>query len=181
MRSMRLLYLAVLVVIAVTIPDISIAKERTGEVTIQFNLNAPADAKEVRLWVPYPVSDENQTVEDIKVTGNFSGSSVYREGENGNMALYAEWNAPAKERSLTYTIKVKRKETLKKDLVEYYFGGLDESRVAYQTGRDLILAPAQRGDKLNYFMYPYAEADGKALNEDLFGFNLGYKITFKEL
>lgn len=28
--------------------------------------------------------------------------------------------------------------------------------------------------------YPYAEADGKAL-DDLFGFNLGYTITFKEL
>jgi hypothetical protein len=30
-------------------------------------------------------------------------------------------------------------------------------------------------------MYPYAEADGKPLNEDLYGFNLGYKITFREL
>ena len=30
-------------------------------------------------------------------------------------------------------------------------------------------------------MYPYAEADGIPLNEDLFGFNLGYKITFREL
>jgi hypothetical protein len=29
-------------------------------------------------------------------------------------------------------------------------------------------------------MYPYAEADGKALNEDLYGFNIGYKISFKE-
>lgn len=181
MRSLRVLYLAVLLVIAVAFPGLSLAKERAGEVAIQFNLNAPADAKEVRLWVPYPVSDEYQSVEDVKVTGNFSGSSVYREGENGNMALYAEWNAPAKERPLTYTIKVKRKETLKKDLVEYYFEGLDESRVGYQTGRDLILVPPQKGGELNYFMYPYAEADGKPLNEDLFGFNLGYKITFKEL
>lgn len=37
------------------------------------------------------------------------------------------------------------------------------------------------GEPLNYFMYPYAEADGKPLNEDLYGFNLGYKITFREL
>ncbi|MEW5743845.1 MAG: transglutaminase domain-containing protein [Nitrospirota bacterium] len=337
---MRVLYWAVLVALVVSLPGLCIAKERTGEVTIQFNLNAPADAKEVRLWVPYPVSDENQTVEDIKVTGNFAHSGVYREGEYGNMALYAEWNTPSKERTLTYTIKVKRKEALKKDfpkkellfskeefaqylkptslgptsgkvkelaekitkgkktnlaksraiydwivnnmhrdpnikgcgygevekllvslggkcgdihsvyvalarsvsvpsreisgirmpkgregdmtrnqhcwaefympgygwvpvdpsdvrkamlerkitdvkegkdLVEYYFGGLDESRIGYQTGRDLILNPAQKGDKLNYFMYPYAEADGKPLNEDLFGFNLGYTITFREL
>lgn len=36
-------------------------------------------------------------------------------------------------------------------------------------------------EPLNYFMYPYAEADGKPLNEDLYGFNLGYKITFREI
>lgn len=320
--------------------SIAFAKERQGEVTIQFNLNAPADAKEVRLWVPYPVSDENQDIWDIKVNGNFSSSGVYREGENGNIALYAEWNGPSKERTLTYSFKVKRKEVVKKDfpkkelafskeefkqylkatslgpttgkvkeladkitkgkktnlsksraiydwivnnmhrdpnikgcgfgeveklivslggkcgdihsvfvalsrsvgvpareifgirmakgkegditksqhcwaefympgygwvpvdpsdvrkamlekktkdlkdvkdLVEYFFGAVEENRIAFQTGRDLTLNPPQKDGKLNYFMYPYAEADGKALNEDLFGFNLGYKITFREL
>jgi len=68
-----------------------------------------------------------------------------------------------------------------KDLVEYFFGAIEENRIAYQTGRDLVLNPAQKGEKMNYFMYPYAEADGKALNEDLFGFNIGYKISFKVL
>ncbi len=316
------------------------AKERQGEVTLQFNLNAPADAKHVRLWIPYPVSDENQDIWDIKVNGNFSSSSVYREGENGNMSLYAEWGIPSNDRTLTYTFKVKRKEVVKKDfpkkelpfskeefkkylkatrlgpidgktkeyadkitkgkktnidkakaiyewivynmhrdpnvkgcgfgevdkllvsmggrcgdihsvfvslsrsagvpareingirmakgkegditkaqhcwaefympgygwipvdpsdvlkamlekkttdrnqikdLISYFFGAVEENRIAYQSGRDLTLNPPQKDGKLNYFMYPYAEADGKALNEDLFGFNLGYKISFKEL
>jgi len=318
----------------------SFAKERTGEVTIHFNLNAPAESERVRLWIPYPVSDENQTIYDIKVSGNFSESAVYREGQNGNMALYAEWDGPAKERTLAYIFKVKRKEVIMKDfpkkeppftteefrsylkptshgstdgkikelalkitkgkrsnltksraiydwiianmhrdpnvkgcglgdveellvslggkcndihsvfvalarsagvpareifgirmpkgresdmtkaqhcwaeffepgygwvpvdpadvrkamlekqiadtkdvkdLIEYFFGAVDESRIAYQTGRDLLLNPLQAGSRLNYFMYPYAEADGKVLNEDLFGFNLGYKISFREL
>jgi hypothetical protein len=30
-------------------------------------------------------------------------------------------------------------------------------------------------------MYPYAEADGAMLNEDLFGMSIGYKITYREL
>ena len=68
-----------------------------------------------------------------------------------------------------------------KDLVEYFFGSVDASRIAYKTGRDIILNPAQKSGELNYFMYPYAEADGKPLNEDLFGFNIGYRISFKEL
>jgi hypothetical protein len=63
---------------------------------------------------------------------------------------------------------------------EYYFGAVDESRIAYGMGRDLILAPPQKDGRLNYFMYPYAEADGKAL-DDLFGFDLGYTITFREI
>jgi hypothetical protein len=66
-------------------------------------------------------------------------------------------------------------------LREYYFGSVDENRISFGTGRDLKLNPPQRGEPLKYFMYPYAEADGKPLNEDLYGFNIGYTIGFKEL
>lgn len=340
MRISRFLFFVVSIIGVLAINNLSFAKERHGEVTVQVNLNAPADSKEVRLWVPYPVSDENQTISDVKISGNFSNSGVYREGKHGNMALYAEWNGALKERVLTYTFKVKRKEVFRtdfpekelpfskeefkdylratslgptsgkvkelaseitkgkktnlekaratydwivnnmhrdpnvkgcgfgeveklivslggkcgdissvfvalsrnsgvpareifgirtprgktgdmtknqhcwtefyvpgygwvpvdpsdvrkamlekkikdvkdaKDLAGYFFGAVDENRIAYKTGRDLILNPPQRDGKLNYFMYPYAEADGKILNEDLFGFNIGYKISFKEL
>ncbi len=313
------------------------ARERKAEVIFRINLKAPDNSKEVRLWIPYPVSDENQTIEDVRIDGNYSLHGIYREKDFGNSILYAGWNDPTKDRVLTYTFKVKRKELLKNDFSrnelplnkkeferyltstslsptsgkvketaenitrdkktilakaraiydwivdnmyrdpqikgcgigdveklleslggkcgdihsvyvalarsvgvpsrevfgiripggkggdmtkaqhcwaefylpgygwvpvdaadvrkimleknlrlgqekefrEYYFGAVDESRIAYGTGRDLILAPPQKDRRLNYFMYPYAEADGKAL-DDLFGFNLGYTITFKE-
>jgi transglutaminase-like putative cysteine protease len=45
---------------------------------------------------------------------------------------------------------------------DYFFGAHDEHRVAFSTGRDIRLNPAQRGERLNYFVYPYAEVDGKA-------------------
>lgn len=339
MRLSKVCIFLLTILFTVSLSNIALAKERKVNVTIQVNLNAPADAKNVRLWIPYPVSDENQDIWDVKVSGNFSNSGVYREGAYGNMALYAEWNKAMKERTLTYTFKVKRKEVIKKDfpkkelpfskeefkeylkatslgpttgrvkeladkitkgkktnlakskaiynwilnnmhrdpnikgcgigdveqllvslggrcadihsvfvalsrsigvpareinglrmakgkegditraqhcwaefympgygwvpvdpsdvrkamlekktkdlkdvkhLVEYFFGAVEENRIAYQTGRDLTLNPPQKDGKLNYFMYPYAEADGKTLNEDLFGFNLGYKISFRE-
>jgi transglutaminase-like putative cysteine protease len=44
---------------------------------------------------------------------------------------------------------------------DYFFGGHDENRVQLSMGRDIILRPRQKGDALNYFVYPYAEADGK--------------------
>ena len=47
---------------------------------------------------------------------------------------------------------------------EYFFGAHDENRVEFTRGRDLILSPPQAGEPLNYFVYPYAEADGKPLS-----------------
>jgi transglutaminase-like putative cysteine protease len=44
---------------------------------------------------------------------------------------------------------------------EYYYGHLDENRIEFSRGRNLTLAPAQQAGPLNYFVYPYAEVDGK--------------------
>ncbi|MCP4229037.1 MAG: transglutaminase domain-containing protein [bacterium] len=43
---------------------------------------------------------------------------------------------------------------------DYYLGNHDENRIAFSRGRDLILAPPQSGNPLNYFINPYAEVDG---------------------
>jgi len=47
------------------------------------------------------------------------------------------------------------------DKRDYFFGDLDENRVQFSLGRDITLSPAQKGEKLNYFVYPYVEVDGK--------------------
>lgn len=315
------------------------AKEKQGTVTMQVNLNAPADAKHVRIWIPYPVSDKNQDITDVSVSGNFAASAVYGEPRSKSAILYAEWKEPAKERTLTYSFHVRRKEIVrniqKKELPlsneefreyldnawlgaseakvkaeaakitkgkktvlaraqaiydwvvdnmrrdpnakgcglcdiekllaeragkcadvhavftalcrasgvparevwgislpaaregdmtrmqncwaefylpgsgwivvspslvhkaalnrkmtpaelkkaqerEYYFGSFDENHVQLGRAEHVVLNPPQSGAPLLYFMYPYAEADGKPLGEDLFGYNLGYKISFKE-
>ena len=46
----------------------------------------------------------------------------------------------------------------------YFFGAHDENRVEFTRGRDLTLTPKQAGAPLNYFVYPYAEADGQPLD-----------------
>jgi transglutaminase-like putative cysteine protease len=43
---------------------------------------------------------------------------------------------------------------------EYFFGHHDANRVALSLGRDLTL-PGMRGAALNYFVFPYAESEGK--------------------
>ncbi len=57
---------------------------------------------------------------------------------------------------------------------EYYFGAFDPDRVLFTQGRDIRLNPPQAGDPLNYFIYPYAELDGKP-------FELGRKFSFRDL
>jgi transglutaminase-like putative cysteine protease len=85
--------------------------------------------------------------------------------------------ADVRKAILEKSMTLKEAQPLKK----YYFGAVDENRIAFGTGRDLVLNPPQQGEPLNYFMYPYAEADGRPLNEDLYGFNIGYAIGFREL
>jgi transglutaminase-like putative cysteine protease len=46
------------------------------------------------------------------------------------------------------------------------FGGHTSNRVALSTGRDLTLEPKQAGEPLNYFLNPYAEADGKPVKAE---------------
>lgn len=57
---------------------------------------------------------------------------------------------------------------------EFLFGGHTSNRVTLATGRDITLEPKQAAMPLNYFINPYAEADGTPLKTD--------KIwTFKDL
>jgi transglutaminase-like putative cysteine protease len=44
---------------------------------------------------------------------------------------------------------------------DYFFGSHDANRVQFTMGRDIRLEPQQQGGPLNYFIYPYAEVDGK--------------------
>jgi len=44
---------------------------------------------------------------------------------------------------------------------DYFFGTLDADRVAMTGGRDVVLDPAPAEGPLNFFIYPYAEVDGK--------------------
>jgi transglutaminase-like putative cysteine protease len=46
----------------------------------------------------------------------------------------------------------------------YFFGHHDEDRLEFSRGRHLNLNPIQKGPPLNFFVYPYAELDGRPHN-----------------
>jgi hypothetical protein len=63
------------------------------------------------------------------------------------------------------------------DRRDYFFGHLCENRVAFSTGRDLTLVPAQAGPTLNFFVYPYAEVDHQPWPAD----RIQKKFTYQDI
>ena len=91
------------------------AKSRSGVVTVEVDLSGREAGKEAKLWLPYPVSDVNQTVTDVKVVGDYAMSAVYTDRSYGTPMLYAQWGKNAKSRKLTYSFTVERQEVLRRD------------------------------------------------------------------
>ncbi|MGC1684765.1 MAG: transglutaminase domain-containing protein [Candidatus Acidiferrales bacterium] len=48
---------------------------------------------------------------------------------------------------------------------DYFFGANDVNRIQFSMGRDIRLNPSQHSDPLNYFVYPYAELNGKPFDQ----------------
>jgi transglutaminase-like putative cysteine protease len=65
-------------------------------------------------------------------------------------------------------------------LQDYYFGNLTEDRVAFSIGRDLKLSPEQDGPPLNFFIYPYVEVDGQAVEREQIKLNIRYEDLKRE-
>jgi transglutaminase-like putative cysteine protease len=61
--------------------------------------------------------------------------------------------------------------------VEYYFGNLDERRIVWSIGRDLMLNPKQDGEPVNAMPKAYIEIDGKVHPE---GAGWVRKLTYRE-
>jgi transglutaminase-like putative cysteine protease len=97
---------------------LSLAQERQGRVTININLNAPEKAETAKVWLPYPVSDVNQSIEEVIIDGNFTKSAVYREPMNGALYFFAEWQGPLSKRWLQLEFQVRVKERKVSDLKE---------------------------------------------------------------
>lgn len=58
---------------------------------------------------------------------------------------------------------------------KYFFGALDENRVEFSQGRDLVLTPRQAGEPLNFFVHPYAEQGGRKVE------NLSSRVMYRDV
>lgn len=86
------------------------AENRAGTVTMEFDLSGQATNEAVQLWIPYPVSNQDQVIRNIHLEGDYSGSGVYTVPANGTPLLYAEWSSGSKSRKLKLAFQVTRDE-----------------------------------------------------------------------
>ncbi len=72
-------------------------------------------------------------------------------------------------------IPIDATEAKKTGKINEYFGALPANRIEFSRGRDIVLNPPQRGEPLNYFIYPYAEVEGSPVS------NIGKKFSFQKI
>lgn len=100
-------------------------------------------------------------VRSLGVPARFAfGFNVPRKPE-GKIAGYHCWSEIFLPRVGWYAVDVSeawKKEPSKRD---FYFGSIDQNRVQFTCGRDIILAPSQAGEPVGKFIFPYAESNGE--------------------
>jgi len=92
------------------------AGSQSGTITMNFDLSGQKAGEEVRLWIPYPVSDPNQEISNVRYGGDFAEAGVYTDRTFGTPMLYARWTPEAKGRVLTFSFDVERREVADRDL-----------------------------------------------------------------
>lgn len=85
------------------------------------------------------------------------GFPIPKEGNGGKIPGYHCW-------AQVYDVKkgwfpLDASEAKKSGKIDDYFGKIPNNRIQFSIGRDLNLSPKQKGEPINYFIYPHIEVD----------------------
>ncbi|MBC8318885.1 MAG: transglutaminase domain-containing protein [Desulfobulbaceae bacterium] len=96
--------------------SLAVASSRqSGTITMEFDLSGHNVNEEARLWVPYPVSDRDQVITNVKISGDFAESAIYTDQIYSTPMLYARWDTGAQNRRLTFSFHAVRDEVVRRD------------------------------------------------------------------
>ena len=127
------------IMVAISLPTVGYTStQSSGTITMEFDLSEQPVDKETKLWIPYPVSDADQKITKISISGDFAESAVYSDQKFSTPMLYARWEKGAENRKLVFSFHAVRQEVVKKDFPAIE-SGWDPADYA------LYLAPTSRG------------------------------------
>lgn len=99
--------LGVLLVLAVVLSCATVSfAEYKGKVTFEVNLKDAEKAEKAELWLPYPLSDANQTITFVDIKSNGAKVGVESDPKAGAVYLHAVWTKPAEVPCLTMSFRV---------------------------------------------------------------------------
>jgi hypothetical protein len=78
----------------------------SGIVTMEFDLSHHKSEKNIRLWIPYPVSDRDQDITNVHIKGDFTESAIYTDSKFKTPMLYAEWDRNTMSRKLFFHFRL---------------------------------------------------------------------------
>jgi transglutaminase-like putative cysteine protease len=99
-------------------PSAAAAKNHTGTISMTLDLSGHGSGDIAELWIPYPVSDQEQTVTDVKISGDYAVSAVYTDTVYSTPMLYARWERGSATRKLNFSFKAEHKEVIRRDFPE---------------------------------------------------------------
>lgn len=91
------------------------ANHSSGTITMEFDLSGHDTGEEAKLWVPYPLSDRDQTISNVSISGDYAESAVYSDQTYSTPMLYARWDKGTASRKLTLTFHAVRQEVMRRD------------------------------------------------------------------
>lgn len=131
-------YLIVTLCILVMPIAASAEKSVSGTITMQVDLSNHQKGEVAQLWMPYPLSDRDQLIDHISVTGDYAESAVYSDQKYSTPILYARWKKDAQSRRLTLSFHVIRKKVTRRNFP-------DQEGAWNRTDFALYLAPTSLG------------------------------------
>jgi transglutaminase-like putative cysteine protease len=94
---------------------VAFAKTVSGLISMDFDLSHQPPGKVVQLWIPYPVSNADQDISGINISGDFTESAVYTDKVFRTPMLYVRWDKDTKSRKLSFTFRAEREEVIHRD------------------------------------------------------------------
>ncbi|OGT98866.1 MAG: transglutaminase [Geobacteraceae bacterium GWB2_52_12] len=107
--------LAIIPMLIACSATMSLGKTHSGVITVSVDLSAQDASGKTELWIPYPTSDGEQDITNIKVIGDFVSSAVYTDAVYSTPMLYARWEKGTISRKLTFSFQAKREEVIRRD------------------------------------------------------------------
>ena len=79
----------------------AMAAAPSGTLTLTITPKIKNDAQNIKLWIPYPLSDASQTISTLTVQGNHDTAGIYRDPASTAVYLYATWETVPEKPVLT--------------------------------------------------------------------------------